>query len=382
MPLSGTATTDTYGYPSDKNRLVQITRGAATIRTLGYDNVGNLLTDNSTAVNKTFAYNNRNRLTTATVGALAWTYTYNGMEQMAIRAQASPATTTHYIHDIFGNVIAETAGGGATGATGTFREYIWLPEAEIAPSMGSATAVDRPLAVVDAVNTASPVTSYVHVDHLHRPIKMTNGAKATVWDAVWLPWGGVHSITGSATMDTRFPGQWFQLETGLHYNWHRSYDPTVGRYTQPDPLGFVDGPSVYAYAGGSPGQAVDPDGRFAINPVTVAIARIALTRLAQEVIKRYFPDLDQQPGSASPSPDPGQGGYCPPTDRCKGLRDQLRDHQRKLRDYIRDPKQFDNQGLLGKGRDEVIIRGRVSKLLRQIKDFEEQLAECEKRNGM
>ncbi|CAN0492778.1 unnamed protein product, partial [Phaeothamnion confervicola] len=38
------------------------------------------------------------------------------------------------------------------------------------------------------------------------------------------------------------------------------YDPTIGRYTQPDPLSFVDGPSVYGYAGGSPGQYVDPDG--------------------------------------------------------------------------------------------------------------------------
>jgi RHS repeat-associated protein len=43
----------------------------------------------------------------------------------------------------------------------------------------------------------------------------------------------------SATMDLRFPGQLFQLETGLHYNWHRHYDPKTGRYLQPDPLGFV-----------------------------------------------------------------------------------------------------------------------------------------------
>ncbi len=55
-------------------------------------------------------------------------------------------------------------------------------------------------------------------------------------------------------------GRRHQKQTGLHYNWHRSYDPTVGRYTQPDPLGFVDGPSVYAYAGGSPAQAVDYNG--------------------------------------------------------------------------------------------------------------------------
>jgi RHS repeat-associated protein len=193
-------------------------------------------------------------------------------QRVTSKQAASPADIAHYVHDIWGNIIAETDGGGATGTTGTVREYIYLPEAEIAPTMGARTVVDRPVAVVDAVNTATPVTWFVHVDHLHRPIKMTNAAKAVVWDAVWLPWGGVHSITGSATLDARFPGQWFQLETGLHYNWHRSYDPTIGRYTQPDPLGFVDGPSVYGYAKGQPQAAVDKDGRSTIcmNPAGCA----------------------------------------------------------------------------------------------------------------
>lgn len=67
-------------------------------------------------------------------------------------ANQTPAGTTHFIHDIFGDVIAETAGGGATGSTGTVREYIWLYETEIAPTFGSRTEVDRPLAVVGAVN--------------------------------------------------------------------------------------------------------------------------------------------------------------------------------------------------------------------------------------
>jgi RHS repeat-associated protein len=117
--------------------------------------------------------------------------------------------------------------------------------------------VDRPVAVVDAVNTATPVTLMVHVDHLNRPVRMTNSAKASVWDVIYTPWGAFHSATGAQTLNTRFPGQWFQLESGLHYNWHRHYDPSLGRYTQPDPLGFVDGPSVYAYAGNSPTAEID-----------------------------------------------------------------------------------------------------------------------------
>ena len=70
----------------------------------------------------------------------------------------------------------------------------------------------------------------------------------------------MQSLSGPLTMDLRFPGQWFQLEAGLHYNWHRHYDPSLGRYTQRDPLGFVDGPSVYGYAGGSSLQSADPRG--------------------------------------------------------------------------------------------------------------------------
>lgn len=95
-------------------------------------------------------------------------------------------------------MIAETDGSGASG---TVREYIWLPETEISPTMGSRTVVDRPLAVVDGAGTGSPVLYFVHTDHLHRPVKMTDAAKASVWTAVWAPWGSPFSITGSATLD-------------------------------------------------------------------------------------------------------------------------------------------------------------------------------------
>ena len=61
-------------------------------------------------------------------------------------------------------------------------------------------------------------------------------------------------------IDLRFPGQWFQAESGLHQNWMRDYDPTTGRYIQADPLGLVDGASVYGYARQNPGRYVDPRG--------------------------------------------------------------------------------------------------------------------------
>ena len=174
-----------------------------------------------------------------------------------------------------GNVIAEA--DGTTGVAA--KEYIWLPGAGYA-------GTDLPVGVVDVAGTATPELLYVHADHLGRPIRLTDPAKVTAWAVEWLPWGGVHTISGSETLNARFPGQWFQVESGLHYNWHRHYDPSLGRYTQPDPLGFVDGPSVYAYAGSRPGEAVDPDGRYQV------------------------PDRTGRPGrSQVPDAAPGGGGF-------------------------------------------------------------------------
>lgn len=89
---------------------------------------------------------------------------------------------------------------------------------------------------------------------------MTDGGADIVWEASYLPYGEVASVTGPASLDYRFPGQWFQLESGLHYNWHRYYDATTGRYLQPDPLGMPDGPSRWAYVRNSPLIGVDPEG--------------------------------------------------------------------------------------------------------------------------
>ena len=121
---------------------------------------------------------------------------------------------------------------------------------------------DLPLAVVDDVTT-SPILLMVHTDHLGRPIRITDANKATVWAASYKPWGEPLSISGTRALDLRFPGQYFQIETNLAYNWHRHYDPVTGRYTQPDPLRFVDGPSIYAYAGNSPVMKTDRLGLLA-----------------------------------------------------------------------------------------------------------------------
>jgi RHS repeat-associated protein len=96
-------------------------------------------------------------------------------------------------------------------------------------------------------------TDKVNIDRVSDALVPANDEVLTYTDAGRL-------ATAPATDTLRFPGQYYQLEDGLAYNWHRSYDASLGRYTQPDPLGFVDGPSLYGYAGQSPLMMVDPWG--------------------------------------------------------------------------------------------------------------------------
>jgi RHS repeat-associated protein len=267
---------------------------------LDFNGAGNILTDVRPGETFAYAYNNRNCLASVTRNTAAWgTYIYNGMEQLVSRVSQSPAApvgTIHYIYDLEGHLIAEA--NGSTGAV--TRVYIWLPANDnsndtLAEEMGIGSlqpsgltrgdnTPDLPLAVVDIAGTTQTLLQ-VHTDHLGRPTRMTNAAKATVWSASYKPWGEVQAITGTATQNLRFPGQYFQVETGLAYNWHRTYDPVTGRYTQPDPLGFVDGPSVYAYAGNSPYMNVDPKG-------------------LQVIIVRPVP-----PGPIILNPRPNKGGF-------------------------------------------------------------------------
>ncbi|MDR4486158.1 MAG: RHS repeat-associated core domain-containing protein [Nitrospirales bacterium] len=109
--------------------------------------------------------------------------------------------------------------------------------------------------VADAIRfvsagTSAPGIYSVHADHLGSPQKMTDANQALVWDAVYTPFGQVHSITGTATDNQRFPGQYTDAETGFNYNYFRDYDPSIGRYVQSDPIGLRGGLNTFAYVGG------------------------------------------------------------------------------------------------------------------------------------
>jgi RHS repeat-associated protein len=219
----GPTTTSVYTYPSTSNQLGSITQGGVPTRSFATDGAGNIIADTRSGTAYLYDYNNRGRLDQVTVaGTVLASYGYDALERMAIRTtqNMTPSGTTYYLYDLSGQLLAEASAGGTT-----VTEYVWLD--------------DLPLAVFANLDTASPNLCYVHADHLNRPIKMTDGSSAVVWDALYFPFGATFAIYGSATNNTRFPGQYFLLEAGLHYNWHRHYDPTLGRYIQPDPLSML-----------------------------------------------------------------------------------------------------------------------------------------------
>lgn len=82
-----------------------------------------------------------------------------------------------------------------------------------------------------------------------------------VWSAVYDAFGsaevGVDSVVGS---NLRFPGQYYDQETGLHYNWNRYYDVETGRYLTVDPIGFDGGNNLFIYANQNPIRFTDPRG--------------------------------------------------------------------------------------------------------------------------
>lgn len=91
-------------------------------------------------------------------------------------------------------------------------------------------------------------------------------------------------------LNIRFPGQYYDAETGLHYNRFRYYDPEVGRYVSADPIGQLGGVNVFSYARNSPLSLIDPFGlRVIYRDAEVSDPR---TRDELEQTDASFPDHD------------------------------------------------------------------------------------------
>ena len=89
---------------------------------------------------------------------------------------------------------------------------------------------------------------------------MTNAAGAIVWKADYDPFGKASVRVYTIENNLRLPGQYYDRETGLHYNYFRDYDPGSGRYIEADPIGLAGGSNLYSYGLNNPTRYTDPSG--------------------------------------------------------------------------------------------------------------------------
>ncbi|MBZ0091381.1 MAG: hypothetical protein K8F27_04055, partial [Sulfuricellaceae bacterium] len=130
-----------------------------------------------------------------------------------------------------------------------------------------AVTVSSPLAV-----TVSPAVVkgvfYIYPDQLGTPRVVTDASNKVIWkyDPLGEPFGTSapdEDPDGDGlrfTLNLRFPGQYFDRETGLSYNYFRDYDPATGRYVQSDLVGLVGGINTYTYVRDNPVGKTDPLG--------------------------------------------------------------------------------------------------------------------------
>ena len=227
----------TYTIASTNNRLSSIT-GALT-RSYGYDNAGNTTSDGSVS----YTYNDAGRMTSATKSGITTTYAINALGQRV--KKTTSGSSTYFVYDEAGHLIGEYDNAGSL-----IQETVWLgdiPVATLRPSGGGGVS-----------------HFYVHADHLNTPRRISRPSDDIVvwrWDSDPFGTSAVdEDPDGDSNLfayNQRFPGQYLDRETELHYNYFRDYDPSTGRYVERDPAGRWGDPNQYSYAYADPIRRFD-----------------------------------------------------------------------------------------------------------------------------
>ena len=198
----------------------------------------------------TFTYDDRNRLREVRVkNKLKASYRCNGLGQRVLKTDAvTPANSRQYVYDSAGHLLGEYTLAGVA-----VKEYVWLD--------------DTLVAILS--NFDGSTYHYVETDHLGTPRAVVHPTENTIlwrWDLTptafgeHLPNGNPDGDSFTYTLNLRYPGQYFDAESGVHYNYFRDYEPATGRYIESDPIGLAGGSSTYGYVNSNPFRASDPSG--------------------------------------------------------------------------------------------------------------------------
>jgi|GEM_PF-4014628 len=95
---------------------------------------------------------------------------------------------------------------------------------------------------------------------------MTDQQGQIIWAADYAPFGKATVTYAGTVQNLRLPGQYYDWETGWHYNMQRYYDPGIGRYWQSDLIGLGGGINTYTYVRNNPLRWIDPFGLDSSDP--------------------------------------------------------------------------------------------------------------------
>jgi RHS repeat-associated protein len=198
-----------------------------------YDDRDHLATRTGAGGTRSYAYDSRGLLTRiAHDGLVAWESTYDALGRRT--SKTVPVGRTHYYWST-DQLAAEVD------PAGRLRVYVYVDALALTPFM----FVDY--ASVDA-DPESGAAYFVFSNHLGAPLAVEDSAGRTVWRCTYAAYGAAAVDPASRiAYHLRFPGHYFDAETGLHYNRFRYYSPELGRYLQSDPHGISGGLNLYAY---------------------------------------------------------------------------------------------------------------------------------------